>query len=259
MTWQQRLNGDSLAWLLEPDPANPAIRYFALRDPLDQPADAPAVVAAQAVVMQSAPVPIILAAQQPDGYWQQPGSGYGKYRGTARQIILLGELGPDPADERVRRGCEYVFSHGIAANGGYSIHRMPVPKGVRHCLNGNVVHALIRLGWRADPRVQTAIEWQARAITGEAPIQYYESGTSGPCFGCVDNARQPCAWGAAKALKAFAAVPPAQRSPVVQRAISQGVAFLLDYDLAGPNIPTPARLAQRGSSSAFLSATGATC
>ena len=151
MPWQQRLNGDSLAWLLEPDAANPAIRYYALRDLLDRPADAPEVVAAQAAVMQSGPVPAILDAQEPDGYWQQPGGGYGKYRGTAWQIILLGDLGADPADERVHRACEYVLGHGIAANGGYAYNRMPVPSGVIHCLNGNVVHALIRLGRLRDP------------------------------------------------------------------------------------------------------------
>ena len=60
MAWQLRLNGDSLAWLLEPDAANPTIRFFALRELLDQPADAPAVVAAQAAVMISGPVPAIL-------------------------------------------------------------------------------------------------------------------------------------------------------------------------------------------------------
>lgn len=170
MPWQQRLNGDSLAWLLEPDAVNPAIRYHALRDLLDRPPDDPDVAAAQAAVMQSGPVPPILDAQEPEGYWQQPGGGYGKYRGTAWQIILLGDLGPDPADERVRRACEYVLSHGIAPNGGYAYGRTPAPSGVIHCLNGNVVHALIRLGWLADPRVQGALEWQARAITGEAPI-----------------------------------------------------------------------------------------
>lgn len=237
MKWQQSLNGDSLAWLLEPDPANPAIRYFALRDLLDQAADDPAVIEAQAAVMQSGPAPVILAAQHPDGYWQQPGGGYGKYHGTAWQIILLGELGPDPRDERVRRACEYALSHGVAANGGYAYNRVPTPAGVIHCLNGNVMYALVRLGWLADPRVQAAIEWQAHAITGEAPIQYFQSTTSGPGFGCAANARQPCAWGATKALKLFAAVPPAQRSPAVQRAVGQGVAFLLDHDLAQADYP----------------------
>jgi hypothetical protein len=237
MSWQHRLNGDSLSWLLEPDPANPAIRYYALRDLLGRPAGDLEVVEAQAAVMRSGPVPAILDAQHPEGYWQQPGGGYGKYRGTAWQIILLGDLAPDPTDVRVRRGCEYVLSHGIAANGGYAYNRVPVPSGVIHCLNGNVTNALIRLGWLDDPRVQGAVEWQARAITGEAPIQYYKSGTSGPGFACVASAHQPCAWGATKALKAFAAVPPAQRSPTMQRAVEQGAAFLLRDHMAQADYP----------------------
>jgi hypothetical protein len=187
--------------------------------------------------MASGPVPAILDAQESEGYWQQPGGGYGKYRGTAWQIIMLGDLGADPTDERVRRACEYVLSHGIAANGGYAYNRMPVPSGVLHCLNGNVVNGLIRLGRLDDPRVQGALEWQARAITGEEPIQYYQSTTSGPGFGCAVNAKQPCAWGATKALKALAAVPPARRSPVVQRAIEQGVEFFLRHDLAQADYP----------------------
>ena len=30
MVWQQHLRGNSLAWLLEADDANPGVRYFAL-------------------------------------------------------------------------------------------------------------------------------------------------------------------------------------------------------------------------------------
>ena len=36
MNWLAKLNGDPLPWLLEPDPANPGVRYFALRDLLDE-------------------------------------------------------------------------------------------------------------------------------------------------------------------------------------------------------------------------------
>ena len=238
MPWQQRLNGDSLAWLLEPDAANPAIRYYALRDLLDRPADAPEVVAAQAAVMQSGPVPAILDAQEPDGYWQQPGGGYGKYRGTAWQIILLGDLGADPADERVHRACEYVLGHGIAANGGYAYNRMPLPSGVIHCLNGNVVHALIRLGLLGDPRVQGALEWQARAITGEAPIQilsiHDERAGFLLCRQCQAAVCLGCHQGV-EGVRCSAAEH--ERSPLVQRAVAQGAAFLLDHDLAAADYP----------------------
>jgi hypothetical protein len=99
------------------------------------------------------------------------GGGYRKYRGTAWQIILLGELGADPTDERVRRGCEYLLSHTIASNGGFSCNKSPVPSGVAHCLNGNLLYGLIRLGYLNDPCVQQALNWQACAITNENCIQ----------------------------------------------------------------------------------------
>jgi hypothetical protein len=237
MSWQDRLNGDSLDWLLEPDPANPAIRYFALRDLLDRPADDADVVKAQQAIMKSGPVPAILDAQHSDGYWEKPGSGYGKYRGTEWQIIFLGDLGADGQDRRVRRGCEYLLGHSLAGSQGFSATRPPTGSGVIHCLNGNLLHALIRLGWLNDPRVQQALDWQARAITGEGPIQYYQSGTSGPDFACAANAKMSCGWGATKAMKALVAVPPQQRSPLVQRALARGATFLLRYDLAKADYP----------------------
>ena len=36
MNWLAKLNADPLPWLLEPDPANPGVRYFTLRDLLDR-------------------------------------------------------------------------------------------------------------------------------------------------------------------------------------------------------------------------------
>jgi len=62
-----RLKTDSLPWLLEPDEANPGVRYFVLRDLLDRPADDPQVVAAQAEVMRTGPVPAILDGRPVSG------------------------------------------------------------------------------------------------------------------------------------------------------------------------------------------------
>lgn len=195
MSWLKNQNATALAWLLEPDLVNPAIRALALRDLLDRPADDPELVAAQATMMTSGPVPVILAAQHPEGYWERPGGGYGKYRGTVWQIMLLGEMGADPNDARVQQGCSYLLHHSRANNGGFSCNQKPAPSGVLHCLNGNLLTALIQLGWLDDARVQQALTWQANAITGEEAIQYYASGTSGPHFACGQNQRQACAWG----------------------------------------------------------------
>lgn len=242
MPWKDVLNGDPIPWLLQPDPDNPGVRYFALRDLLDVPEDAPEVHQAQAAIMTRGPVPVILDAQQPDGFWVKPGSGYSpKYRGTVWQVIFLADLGADAADERVRRGCEYLLSHSIAANGAFSCLQRPVPSGCIPCLNGNLLCALLRLGYGDDPRLQTALDWQARAITGDG-IRYLKSGTSGPVFACSANERQPCGWGAAKAMRALLAVPPDQRTPVVTRAIEVGAEFLLSRDPAVADYPYTKRV-----------------
>lgn len=239
MLWQEKLNDDSLAWLLEPDPDNPSIRYFALCDLLDRPVNDPDVIAAKSEIMIRGTVPVILDAQSPEGYWRQPGGGYRKYQGTVWQIMLLSELGVDSTDERVQRGCDYILSHSIASNGGFSASnsRSVVPGNVIHCLNGNLLYAMIRLGFLGDPRVQHALDWQVRSITGEEPIEYYQSGTSGSDFACAVNEKQPCGWGALKAMKALLAVPEQQHTPALQRAIERGAEFLLRYDVAKADFP----------------------
>ncbi|MBI2911938.1 MAG: hypothetical protein HYY05_07325 [Chloroflexi bacterium] len=75
----------------------------------------------------------------------------------------------------------------------------PVPSGAVHCLNGNLLAALLRFGYGDEPRVQAPLEWVARAIMGEGPTRYYASGTVGPGFACSVNWGHPCAWGANKA------------------------------------------------------------
>ena len=241
--WRRGLNDDPLSWLLEPDADNPGVRYFALRDLVDLGEGDPEVQAARSAVMMTGPVPAILDAQYPDGYWVKPGGGYSpKYRSTVWQILFLAELGADPADERVRRGCEYLLSHSVASNGAFSARQKPVPSVCIHCLNGNMIYALRRLGYARDPRVEVTLDWLARAITGEEPIRYYKGGATGPGFACSANQGQPCAWGAAKAMRALISVPPDERTGVVQRAIEAGAEFLLSRDPAAADYPYTVRV-----------------
>jgi hypothetical protein len=84
--WIDKLNGDPLPWLLEPDAENPGVRYFALTALQGRPGDDAEVVEARRAVMTSGSVPAILAAQDAHGYWVEPGPGYyPKYRGTVWQ------------------------------------------------------------------------------------------------------------------------------------------------------------------------------
>jgi hypothetical protein len=238
--WLGSLRADPRPWLL--DPSTPAVCHAALRDLLDRPADDPEVVEARRAAMAADPIAAILAAQHPDGYWEKPGAGYAtKYRGTVWQLIFLDQLGVDPADERVQRACDYVLGHSIAATGGFGasgvLDRPPAPSAVIHCLNGNLLRAVIGFGRLDDVRVQGAIEWQARAITGEGVERWYASGTSGPGFACAANEALPCGWGAAKVLLGLARIPVEGRSPLVARAIDAGVAFLLSCDPAVADYP----------------------
>jgi hypothetical protein len=229
------------AWLLEPE--TPAVRHLALRDLLDRRVDDPEVAAARRAAMTSPPIASILAAQHPDGYWEKPGPGYAtKYRGTVWQVIFLDQLGADPTDDRVVRACEYVLAHSQAPRGGCgasgrATEEPPPPSAVIHCLNGNLLRALIGFGRLDDPRVQRAIEWEARAITGVGMERWYASGTKGPGFRCAANENAPCAWGAVKAMLGLARIPSAVRSGLVERAVEQGAEFLLSRDPSKADYP----------------------
>jgi hypothetical protein len=241
--WLADLRDDPRPWLL--DPERPAVRQLALRWLDDRAADDADVVRARAAAMRSAPIAPILEAQQPGGWWVKPGPGYGpKYTGTVWSLIVLEQLGADGTDPRVATACEYVLEHtptadgGLGCSGAVRADRPPPPSSVIHCLNGNLIRALVTFGRLDDPRVAAAIDWQARAILGgDGAPRYYASATSGPGFGCGINERLPCAWGALKALRGFAAIPVERRTPAVRAAIEAGVELLLSVDPATAAYP----------------------
>jgi hypothetical protein len=237
--WRDALRGDPIPWLL--DDETPAVRHLALRHLLDRGADDPEVRAARGAAMREPPIAAILAAQDPAGWWARPGPGYlPKYRATTWSLIFLDQLGADGADPRVGAGCTYVVDHAQAASGGFGVSfndARPAPSTVIHCLNGNILRALIGFGWLDDERVARAIDWQAAAITGEGEIRFYKSSLPGPGFRCGANDGLPCAWGATKAVLALARIPAERRRPHVRRALEAGREFLLSRDPAVADYP----------------------
>ncbi len=245
VNWKEKLKGNPIPWLLEADETQPAIRYYTLRDILGRDENDKEVKAAKAAIMTSGPVPVILAAQQPEGYWDKAGSNYGpKYRGTQWSLIFMAQLGADGADPRIRAGCEYLLSHCVASNGALSWNG--TSSGFEQCMAGIMGAALIDFGWLGDQRLKTAMEWLAQTITGEGVAdasnrdtnkRYYKSGNSAPLFVCSMNANLSCAWGAIKAMVSLSKVPPAHRTRNMQAAIKQGVGFLLSHDPAVADYP----------------------
>lgn len=243
MNWKTHLNADPLPWILADDPINPGVRYFALRDLVGLPADSAELVAAQEAVMTTGPVPLILAQQHPDGYWIKPGY-LPKYNGTMWSIIFLAQLGAAGHNPRIRQACEHLFNYAVAEHGGLSMDGRN--SGLIHCLQGNLCTALIEFGYLNDERLQRALIWLARSITGEdiapntektAQVHYLRSGNSGPQFACSANDHRPCAWGAVKAILALSKVPATLRTPVMERALKTGVEFLLSVDPATADYP----------------------
>ncbi len=241
--WKDKLNGDPVPWLLEHDESQPAIRYYTLRDIPGRDENDKEVKAAKTAIMISGPVPVILAAQHPEGYWGERS----RYTGTMPALVYLAQLGADGADPRIRAGCEILLSRYIDSGGSLrGLSLIGAPSDFNYCAAGIMGAALIDLGWLNDQRLQTAMEWLADAINGEGAAdasnrdanKRQDKSGKAPPFACSGrNANLPCAWGAIKAMIALNKVPPAQRTKNMQEAIKRGVDFLLSHDPAVADYP----------------------
>ena len=234
---------DPIDWLLELK--DPGVRYLALRDLLNLPADNPELQQARQAAHTHGPIATILDKMHPDGFWARPGAGYNpKYYSTDWSLITLAQLGASVSmDMRISQACKYLLKTALTGQGQFNMNGSP--SGTIDCLQGNLCAALAALGCD-DPRLELAFEWMARTVTGEgiappeereAPLRYYFA-KCGPLFACGYNGQQSCAWGAAKVMLAFSRWPAARRTPLMENAIQQGLDFLFSRDPARADYPT---------------------
>ncbi|MEZ4670492.1 MAG: nitrogen fixation protein NifH [Anaerolineae bacterium] len=245
MSWRDQLRNDPIDWLLETKDSG--VRYLAMRDLLDCSPDDPELVDARFQAHQTGPIATIMSEMEDDGYWVKAGPGYNpKYRSTVWAMIMLAQLGASALhDERVARACNYVLDH-MAAGGQFTTTSSGAPSGTVDCLQGNMCAALVDVGC-TDERLDSAYEWMARTVTGEgiAPKEEHKAAVRyfaykcGPLFTCGVNNNQSCAWGAVKVMLAFSKWPATRRTPLIKRAIKQGIDFLLGIDPATAEYPTP--------------------
>lgn len=242
MSWQDKIKGNVLPWLLEP--VDPGVRYLALRDLAGCAADDKDLLAACEQAHKLGPIATILDNMQADGYWVEPGPGYHpKYLSAVWSIILLAQLGASiHHDQRIARACHYMIENGLASGGQFSTSG--APSGTVDCLQGNLCWAMLELGYD-DPRLETAFEWMARTVTGNgiapagdknAALRYYAS-KCGPLFACGANNKLPCAWGGVKVMLAFSRFPKERHTPLIEDAIAQGAEFMLAGDPARAGYP----------------------
>lgn len=222
-------------WLLEDD--NPSVKYFTLTQLLEKSSRNQEVKSTKLAIMEHGLVPEILGPQNEDGSWGVPKRFYrDKYRGTVWTLLVLAEMGADPGDIRIRKACEFILHHSQDPDsGGFSYDESAktgtgLPSGVVPCLTGNMVYTLIKLGYLEDERVQRAIAWinqyqRADDAADSGPVgKVYERYEM--CWG-----RHTCHMGAAKTLKALAAIPPDKRSPASQQKIAELSEYFLKHHL----------------------------
>lgn len=230
------------------------MRYLTLRYLLRRPENDPEVKAARAGIPRSRVVERIFARQAPAGFWGDPTSPYlPKYKSTYWTLMLLGHLAMSREDTRVQRAVEYIFRFqqpvgGFAERGeegarreyAYVARRRQaarkeppeesafiadhVHQMTLSCLTGNMVSALLRLGYGDDSRLWRAVDWLVS-------IQHADGGWLCPYWKAHIRDKHSCFYGTISALEAFAEIPESERPPEVQEAAARGAEFLLMHHL----------------------------
>jgi len=246
--WSEILKESPVDWLLEE--SNPSARYFTLRDILDKNEADSQVVAARNTIAESQVVKKILQKQNPEGYWEEPRNPYHpKYKSSYWQIMMLGQLGMDECDERVKKACEYIFQF-QHSEGGFSSSthetamkdyewlrkrgkKLPpleqwasslVYEHQYSCLTGNMAAALIRIGYEDDQRVRKALGWLVK-------IQNKDGGWLCPYWKAHVKDKHGCFYGTICPLEAFSEVKEEKLTEEMKETIAKGAEFLLMHRL----------------------------
>ncbi|MFX1486102.1 MAG: hypothetical protein ACFFBS_03180 [Promethearchaeota archaeon] len=242
------LDESLVGWLLEEK--NPSVRYLTLRDLLDRKEDDPELEAAKNAIPSSRIAARIFSKQKSEGHWEDSTSPYHpKYKSSYWQIMVLGQLGMDRSDVRVRRACEYIFGFQLDEGGfssctyeqGLEEYESLLKKGkklparndwihakvIEHqysCLTGNMAAALIRMGYGDDPRVMKALEWLVE-------IQNRDGGWLCPYWKAHIRDKHGCFYGTICPLEAFSEVPKESLTREMRETIEEAAEFFLMHRL----------------------------
>jgi hypothetical protein len=246
--WSKIVRESPIDWLLEK--SNPSIRYFTLRDILEKPETDHELMDVKKAISQSIVVHKILQKQNLQGYWEKPDSPYlPKYKSAYWTLMILGMLGMDRTDQKVARASEFIFQF-QHDDGGFSSEsinsasreyeyrrrknkRLPSQKEFESslifesqlsCLTGNVVSALIRMGYADDPKVKKALEWLVR-------VQNKDGGWLCPYWKAHVKDRHGCFMGTICPMEALSEVSKEDLTKDLSTTISRGAEFLLMHKL----------------------------
>jgi hypothetical protein len=220
-TWKSVLNRDPVPWLL--DGGDPAVAAQTLQHLEDLPPSDPKIKDLRHKATLTNPIKVILDSQMPQGFWlgANPRQAYRKYQGSSWTLLFLAELGTLPENPGVQKGCRNLLENSFVEEvGAFSANGSP--NGVMVCFNAHMVYALMRLGFGADPRLASALQW----IAGQ------QSKNGGfLCRNIEYSLLQDCVMAIPKVLKMVSAIPESERTQEIQTMANRAVDYLLSLQL----------------------------
>jgi len=250
--WQRFLSQSPIEWLLEKE--NPSVRYLTLRDLLDRDKADSELREAKTAIFVSKIAIKIFAKQMSEGFWERRDHPYiPKYKSTYWQVMILGQLGIDKTDRRVRKACEFVLNLQLD-EGGFSSHtsqraleeyewmqtraalkekrqldadawaKSLVKEHQYSCLTGNLCAAMLRIGYGGDLRLTKALRWLVK-------IQNIDGGWLCPYWKAHIRDKHGCFYGTICPLEAFSEVSETERLADMKQAIERSAEFLLRHRL----------------------------
>jgi len=202
----------ALNWLLEP--SQPAIRYLAMRDILEETKGSDLKEASRAIPSRGWAADI-LSAQKPGGYWVDAGKLYRpKYISTNWMLLVLSDLGVTKEDPRIAKACSLWMDRFFKQDGGFNADG---GRKSELCLTGNTARALVKFGYVDEPKVKSAFEWLVGAQKDNGGWHCWANN------GSID------AW---EGLSAFAAYPRQKWTRGMKRAVERGSEFYLSRELS---------------------------
>jgi len=212
-----------LEWLSSPD--NPPVRYLTARDLLEPRPSAHSLQELRDEIPNWEPLQRILALQLEDGSFP-----YGQKTPTAQPtfwaLCLMARCGLDITDVPVQRTIDYLAVHHMSKG---ALSYTTGGSGVLPCYLGVVTTALIKMGAFDHELAQSSIRWltdhqrfdRKTTRAGGDQTWPYRAPVN---YGCWETVS--CYHGVAGAFRAFAAIPPGQRSAAVRQRLDQAIEYL---------------------------------
>ena len=210
----------AIRWLLEE--GQPSIRYSALRELLDKPANDPAAKEAAKSIPEIGWAKDILERRAVGGYWVGAENLYRpKYIATNWMLLILSDLGLTRNDRRIAKSSELWMKKFSAGDGGFASSVKGNQKYGHLCITGNTARALVKFGYGDHPRVKRAFEW---FVKNQAEL----GGWSCWNYGDRPRGRNLDSW---EPMSAFAAYPRQKWTRGMKNAVEKGAEYFLEKEL----------------------------